>query len=591
MSRTLRLVLLREIPDDLNLRQKWNALVMAVDQPQVFYTYEWSLAVHRAYHETLAALLFLGYEGESLCGVAALATDSQASQVSFLCATTGDYCDFLSAPESRAAFVSAVLTELRTQGFVRFTLTNLPADSTTLEVLEKLSKQNGYHFFARTAYECAQVCLSRLERQPAGGKLILPCARKLHRSLNAMRREAPVRFEHVRSWNAAESTVPKFSKAHVARFLATGRISNLARRDRRFFLQELAKLLSESGWLTITQLQSESNVYAWNYGFQFAGSWFWYQPTFDSSREKLSPGLCLLVKIIEEAAQNPAMKIVDLGLGAEGYKDIFAHQTRKTLYVTLHASLAQHAREIARYFAARAVKASPQVERVIRAVLAKGQKVIGRVSRDGTWPTLGWLTRRFRDFLWSSTEVFFLESGTVLPQAKGTKLERLDLNRLATAVQQYVDDTSTCAYLIRSASRLKDDAAQGFGLIDGEGNWLHFAWVAPFDGFFLSELNEKVEAPSGDCIMLFDCWTPAAVRGRGYYGQTVGLISKLIRDQGKRPWIFTAATNIASVRGLERAGFQRRYSLVRQHILWWQRIKGKVPKIYDSLSEEISARA
>jgi predicted GNAT family acetyltransferase len=104
-------------------------------------------------------------------------------------------------------------------------------------------------------------------------------------------------------------------------------------------------------------------------------------------------------------------------------------------------------------------------------------------------------------------------------------------------------------------------------------------------------LNEKVEAPSGDCIMLFDCWTPAAVRGRGYYGQTVGLISKLIRDQGKRPWIFTAATNIASVRGLERVGFQRRYSLVRQHILWWQRIKGKVPKIYDSLSEEISARA
>jgi len=564
---------------------------MAVDQPQAFYTYEWSLAVQRAYHETLAALLFLGYEGESLCGVAALATDSQGSQVSFLCATTGDYCDFVSAPESKAAFVSAVLTELRTQGFVRFTLTNLPADSTTLEVLEKSSKQHGYHFFARTAYECAQVCLSRLERQPAGKKLILPRARKLRRSLNAMEREAPVRFEHVRSWNAAESVIPKFAQAHVARFLATGRISNLARRDRRFFLQELAKLLSESGWLTITQLQSESNVYAWNYGFQFAGNWFWYQPTFDSSREKLSPGLCLLAKIVEEAAQDPAMKIVDLGLGAEEYKDIFANQTRKTLYVTLHASLTQHAREITRYYAASVVKASPQVERVIRAAQTKGENVIGRASGDGMWPALGWLTRRFRDFLWSSTEVFFFESGTALPQANGTKLERLDLNRLATAVQQYVGDTSTCAYLIRSASRLKDDAVQGFGLIDGEGNWLHFAWVTGFDGFFLSELKEKVEAPSGDCVMLFDCWTPVAVRGRGYYGQTVGLIAKLMMDQGKRPWIFSADTNNASVRGLERAGFQRRYSLVRQHLLWWQRIKRKVPKTYDSLSAEISARA
>lgn len=82
------------------------------------------------------------------------------------------------------------------------------------------------------------------------------------------------------------------------------------------------------------------------------------------------------------------------------------------------------------------------------------------------------------------------------------------------------------------------------------------------------------------------------VSGHGdEFCEVVRLISKLMSDQGKRPWIFSAATNIASVRALERAGFQRRYSLVRQHILWWQRIKGKVPRTYDSLSEEISARA
>ena len=563
---------------------------MRVEQPQVFYTYEWSLAVQRAYREALHPLLFVGYEGESLCGVASLATDSEGRHVFSFCATTGDYCDFLTSAEHKAPFVSAVLAELTKQGFTRIVLTNLPADSSTVVALRKASRGRGYYLFARTAFECAQVALNRLERRPGENKPVLARSRKLRRSLNAIGRDRPVHFDHARRWESVRPVLPEFTQAHVARFLATGRISNLARRERRRFLEDLANLLAGAGWLTLTRMMRGDESVAWNYGFQFEGSWFWYQPTFNTEEEKYSPGMCLLAKIIQDAAENPAIKVVDLGLGAEAYKDTFANQTRKTLYVTLHASLAEHAREITRYYTATVVKALPQVEKVVRAVLAKGQRVTGRVSREGIWPTLGWLARRFRDFLWSSSEVCFFECRAAFSLANGPRLERLDLNRLATAVQQYAADTDTCAYLIRSAARLKDNAAQGFGLIDGEGNWLHFAWVAAFDGFFLSELNEKVGAPSGDCVILFDCWTPAAVRGHGYYGQTVGLISKLMGDQGKRPWIFSAATNIASVRGLERAGFQRRYSLVRQHILWWQQIKGKVPRIYDSLSEEISAR-
>src|ERR1035438_5912600 len=140
---------------------------MRVDRPQVFYTYEWALAVQRAYRATLHPLLFLAYDQEeSLCGVAALATDAEGSRVSFLCATTGDYCDFLSLPEHKAAFVQGVLAELRKQEFDDTTLTNLPADSDTVAALQCASTQNGYHCFARTAYVCAQVALSKLERRP-----------------------------------------------------------------------------------------------------------------------------------------------------------------------------------------------------------------------------------------------------------------------------------------------------------------------------------------------------------------------------------------------------------------------------------------
>jgi CelD/BcsL family acetyltransferase involved in cellulose biosynthesis len=590
VNRTLRLVLLQEIPEDADLRQQWNVLVQRVDQPQVFYTYEWSLAVQRAYRATLPPLLFLAYdERESLCGVVSLAAGGAGRRAFFLCATTGDYCDFIAPPEHKPAFVAAVLADLKKQGIDDITLTNLPADSNTVAAIRNASVQNGYFCFARTAYQCAQVSLAQLERRP-GEKPNLPRKKMLRRFLNAMGREAPVRLDHARSWDAVAPILPHFVQAHVARFLATGRISNLARPERRMFLEELAKLLSASGWLTLTRMMSGESAYAWNYGFEFHGTWFWYQPTFETVLEKYSPGFCLLAKLTEEAADNPGLRTIDLGLGAEEYKERFANQSRETLYVTLRSSRLRHAREILRYRAAAMLKISPRLEACARAVTVRWRQLRERAARDGIAPTLQRLVKRASAAFWSEAEVCFFEwRGPVLPDSSAT-LKALDLNLLASAASQYVDDPSTLAYLLRSASRLRDGNAEGFGMLDANGAVLHFAWATAFDKFFLSELNVRVDAPSPGCVMIFDCWTPVSARGHGYYGQTVSLIAKRMRDRGNSPWIFSAASNLASIRGLEKAGFQRRYSLVRQQALGLQRIKGKTPKLDGAPVAEVSAR-
>jgi CelD/BcsL family acetyltransferase involved in cellulose biosynthesis len=574
----LRLVLLTEIPEDADLRRQWNALVLGAEKPQVFYTYEWALAVYRAYHAALRPLLFLGYDDrDSLCGVAALATDSSGRRASFLCATTGDYCDFLSTAEQQQEFVGCVLAELKKQNIGEIAFANLPADSVTASAIDKTGASHGYRSFARTGYVCAQISLGALERGK-DGKPVLPRKKMVRRFLNAMGREAPVRLDHARLWSAVEPVLPQFIQAHVARFLATGRISNAARPERQVFLAELAKLLSEPGWLVLTRMMSGNKAFAWNYGFQFQDAWFWYQPTFDGDLEKYSPGFCLLAKLIEEAADDPGLKIVDLGLGAEEYKDRFANQTRETLYVTLHASAADHYREILRYRTAEIVRTSPRVEAAVRTTVQRGLRLKERVRRDGMVATLSWMGRRLRDWAWSRNEVLFYEAcGSSLAGSGGLTLQPLDLNGLASATSQYIDDAATVAYLLRAASRLQAGKAEGFGLADAEGKFLHFAWATTFDGFFLSELNTKVEAPSADSVMLYDCWTPLALLGHGYYPQTVELIAKLVRDRGQRPWIFSAATNTASIRGLSKTSFQRRYSLIRQRLLGWQWIKGRTP--------------
>jgi len=368
----LRLVLLREIPEDANLRQQWNALVQRVDRPQVFYTCEWSLAVQRAYQATLRPLLFLGYDADDrLCGLASLASDANRASVSFLCATTGDYCDFLSLPADKAVLVAGVLGELRKLGLRSITLTNLPADSDSVAVLQQCALARGYRCFARTAYVCAQVSLVKLERRPGESKPLLSGKKMVRRSLNAMGRESPVRLDHARTWKEIDPILPQFIQAHVARFQVTGRVSNLESPQRRLFLEELTKLLAEPGWVVLTRMMSAENALAWNYGFQFHGSWFWYQPTFDSALEKFSPGFCLLSKLVEEAADNPEFNLVDLGLGAEEYKERFANQTRETLCMTLRASRMKHLQEILRYRVAETIKMSPKLEGAVRAVIER----------------------------------------------------------------------------------------------------------------------------------------------------------------------------------------------------------------------------
>jgi len=590
VNRTLRLVVLTEIPEDADLRQQWNALVRSVDRPQVFYTYEWALAVQRAYAASLRPLLFLAYdEAESLCGVAALSSGLGDRHVSFLCATTADYCDFLSKAEQKPEFVAAVLSELRMRNFRALTLANLPADSDTVSPLQSASKPNGYHCFSRTAYICAQVALGKLERRPNENRLILPGRKMVRRSLSAMGREAPVRLEHARSRAAVAAILPQFMKAHIARFLITGRISNMARPDRRRFLEELASLLDTPGWFVLTRMISGQKTLAWNLGFQFEGVWFWYQPTFDGDFEKLSPGFCLLTKLIEEAADGATFTMVDLGLGAEEYKERFANQSRETLYVTLRTSATHNIREIARYRTAQIVKTSPRLEVAVRAATTQLLRVKNKVRRDGVIGGMSRLTSRTSEFLWSKTEILFFESDTAAI-LDASKLQPLSLDHLASAVAESFDNESFLAYMVGSAAHLREKNAEGFGLFDSAGSLLGCVWVASFERFFLPELNAKLDAPSQDCVILFDFWTLSADIKNIYGEQTLTLTAERMRARGKRPWSYSLASDDESLRRLKNAGFQPRYSLFRRRRFGWQTIQGKTPKQTNLVSPEVSAR-
>ena len=165
----MRIAVYREIPEDAELQRQWNVVALETSRPQVFYTYEWALAVQAAYRASLKPLLLLGYEGSDLIGVASLASDRDGKNLSFLAGTTADYCDFLIAPLRRGEFIGAVFAELGKIHAASLALANLPADSPTATELRDNSGKHGFHVYIRPAYLCAQVEL-RHGRSPPGAE-------------------------------------------------------------------------------------------------------------------------------------------------------------------------------------------------------------------------------------------------------------------------------------------------------------------------------------------------------------------------------------------------------------------------------------
>jgi CelD/BcsL family acetyltransferase involved in cellulose biosynthesis len=586
----MRIVLHRDIPDDPLLQDQWNTLVLQMERPEIFYTHQWSLAVRRAFGDSLWPMLVLAYEGEKLTGVAALTTDSSQSTASFLCSTSADYCDLLSHPDQRAEFLELVLAELRRAGVPSLVLTSIPAESATIKAMPSAARENGYHLFVRPTAVCTQVDLgSEAERDKL--KTALGKKKIFRYSMNSLVREGPVSFRHLVTWEAIAPVLSNFSVAHVARFLAMGRISNIVSARRRLLLSELGSLLSESGRVVVSQMLVGERPIAWNYGFQFQGSWFWYQPTFDTSYERLSPGYCLLSKMISEACDKPEMRVVDLGLGSEGYKERFSNSARSTLHASLTKSHGQHMREIVRYSAAQAVKSIPRAETAVRGLLGYIGSTRQRFEQAGRSGRAERGMKRLTTMINGCKEIVFYQWSEDRPQKldrskEGLSLMPLDLEILAIGAISYETEADTISYILRSARRLQSKTAQGFALLNRERTPVHFCWARDFEGFEIPQLNARLRAPVENAAMIFDCWTPQSIRERGFFKIALSLAAQRLSTSGNEPWTFTTVAN-HSGRGIESVGFERKYSMIKK-MLAWQRVR-KVT--FDSASRKVEAQA
>ncbi len=430
-----------------------------------------------------------------------------------------------------------------------------------------LAKVRHLHLHQRPAYDCGIILLGDEKQRQAVKESVVRKERE-KRGLKKLAQLGPTRITHL-SREQLESGLQSIFSAHISRFLATNRLSPLIRPERRIFLMELGKLLGSAGWLKVSQLEVNGQPVAWNYGFRFSGNWFWYLPTFQMQYEELSPGSCLLRLLTEEACVDPTVERLDLGLGDEAYKARFSNASHSTCYVQLSKNMPQHLATVGRYKLTAFAGKIPKLDRRVRSGRDLLHGLQSRIAKLGFGATATHTLKRVKRSVMSEDEVAFFEA----PQLKMSENESAALipmswDNIAVAAMNNTEDPQTLEYLMRGAQRLREGRARGY-FLQGKGTQpSHFLWVDLCDGFHLSEIDSKLELGIPDASVIFDCWTPAAQRGHGNYVTAIRLAAANLQNQKRQAWIFSSTRNNSSLRGILKAGFVYRFSLVRSRKLW-----------------------
>jgi GNAT superfamily N-acetyltransferase len=119
-----------------------------------------------------------------------------------------------------------------------------------------------------------------------------------------------------------------------------------------------------------------------------------------------------------------------------------------------------------------------------------------------------------------------------------------------------------------------------------EGQPAAFGWVS-YEDEEIGELNLRIKLLPGE-VYVWDCVTASRFRGNGLYSALLSyILSELRTQQICRAWIGADLDNVASQKGIERAGFRHIADLIIERVLAIRQVwVAALPNVPESIVAE-----
>jgi CelD/BcsL family acetyltransferase involved in cellulose biosynthesis len=562
MSADLRCEIITDPASLPGLAADWARLAGEHPRPQVFYGPEWHAATWAAYGDERQLRTVVVRRAESVIGILPL-VESSGSLV-FAATPHADYCDLLCSREDAAKVLLSALQELDRKGHCTAFLQHLPFDSLLLSAVEALPGA----WRGRLRLEPGDMCPG-LRRPDAAALESLIKKKSLKRHERLLARNGELSFVRVTARAEITALLDEFFRQHsLRRALAGGRSLFRDERPREFYRALIAEL-DPAAELHFTVLRCGERVAGFHLGFLLDGRLIWYKPSFDVDLWEAGPGEVLIKRLLE-TVRDQGMSELDFSRGDEAFKRRFANEMHRNTHLRMLPPGMSGRLQATRRALAAWLRSVPLLKRCYVSLSSAMNRLSRACKKHGFVRTLrlqfGELWRRFV-YVRGEVVVYVRPAEHQIPQdvqKPDLRMERASLSQLVEAVLEYPDFYDARRLrMARERVRRGDEPALAW-----KGDQLaHVVWMSTRTELIASsEIGTEVSCPfGGEATLLYDGWTPDAMRGQRVYPWVLAAI--VPQQEGDDLYGFCLTENVPSMRGLERAGYKLMYRMGR--IRWF----------------------
>jgi CelD/BcsL family acetyltransferase involved in cellulose biosynthesis len=316
--------------------QEWNAIVTthagsSFGVPSIFQTYEWNHAWWQAFGVSDELLLLAVFEESRAVGFAPFMVTQRhfplrRRMIRFIGSPNlaSDYCACVRAP-GRDDVLHKIVGWLDAHPGIwdEIEFTNMIEGSPELAIFSKCS--SGFMSKSEESYRCDAPTIV-LRNSIDNFKLVSHSSLKRH--FNWFKKKGVLTYGHIATAAAIHSRLDDFFEQHISRRSLIGTKSQFLNEPEREFYRILVDKLTPSDWMRFFSVELDGKAIAYHLGFEFAGKYYWYKPTFNVTYAKNSPGEVLLKTLFEYAIEHKITEF-DFTAGSEAFKYRFSNHVRK----------------------------------------------------------------------------------------------------------------------------------------------------------------------------------------------------------------------------------------------------------------------
>ncbi|NPV03141.1 MAG: GNAT family N-acetyltransferase [Syntrophaceae bacterium] len=330
-----------------NSREAWNALVLSMNRPSVFCTWEWIHAWLRILGQSYQPLILFAYKGNTLVGALPLAVKTMRiedgvipGRIITFCGSRElypDHMDIIASAEDAWECLHAAMhylsVEFRSWDVMHFS--HLSDDAALLEYIRSSCPEPEIPHVSLAPYIPIRDAFDGNYE-----KYMMSLSRNKRHDLR--RRNKKLILEDGVLYAADDpkknpDCIRTLFTLHKMRADSKGIVTTFSGQALQAFHEEIAGIFQDKGWLTLRVMKRGDKVLASLYCFTFAGRVFAYQLGIDPAWEPKGIGSAVLYNMVEEAFQRKCIEF-DFLRGGEEYKGSWTEHARSQYTANIYNS-------------------------------------------------------------------------------------------------------------------------------------------------------------------------------------------------------------------------------------------------------------